>query len=182
MKRYIYYTVVLVLLLLLSITSTLAVVFFLQNNNSRAEVSNLQDELNDLKTARPTPEQRQGGSGTNPSPTAPDPCDNESIDSAIVVESPCRFDVVDSPLNITGTATGLFEGNMIVEIYDDHDVLLHEEVLTLSGGDIGDPIDFDETFEWTPPIPPTTGRVKFYAQSAQDGSDIHVVNIAVRFK
>lgn len=186
MKRYLVIFFIILLIILLAITSTLAVVFFVQSNNASTELKTTREELELVKrkleentTSEENPTNTPTGLVT-PMPTK-NPCLNSSADGRIVVTKPCDNQIITSPLNIKGSATGLFEATMIVEIYDAANNLLHREVVTVgSGEEPGSAATFDEVFNWTPPTLPVNGKIRFYEQSAQDGLPLHFVEIAVK--
>lgn len=179
MKRFLLAAFILILVLTTTIASTLAVVFAVQSSNKDVTIKNLQDEISELKqqnllpTVTPTlsPEVT-----TTPSATG---CSTSSADERIVVTKPCANDLVGGSVLVKGFATGLFEGNMIVDVLDSSKNVLQKKVYTLAG-EPGSTVAFTETFVLAP-VSVTSGYIKFYSQSAMDGSDIHVVEVPVRF-
>src|SRR3989304_2599191 len=157
MKRYLIVFFILLLIVLLTISTTIAVVFYIQANNRGAEIEQLKNEIELLNSKL----ENNGGTDVTPTPTDTSTvtptvnlCLNKSNDGAIVVTKPCKNQKLTSPLNIKGVATGLFEGTMIVELYDATDNLVHKQVVTVTTPDIGQPGNFDISFPFTPPTPP----------------------------
>ena len=96
----------------------------------------------------------------------------------ILVESPAPGDVVSSPLAITGE-NNTFESNVQFRVEDGSGNVLAEGFTTGTGG-MGTWGPFEGTLDFDPGAQ-TEGTVVVFESSAQDGSEINVVEIPVRF-
>jgi hypothetical protein len=182
MKRYLIVFFILLLIILLTIATTTSVLFYLDSRNKDSRVRELENEvqlLNDRLQNQDLPTPTPTGSASV-TPTT-NPCEHRSTDGAIVVTKPCTNERIASPVNVRGVATGLFEGAMVVELFDAGGNLIHAQNVTVAAAEIGAPAPFNVSFNFTPPTPPGAGKIKFYSQSAMDGSDIHVVEFAIRY-
>lgn len=179
---------IVILLILLAISSTLAIVFGVRVNSLEEKNEQLQQESIQLRdqmhkmeldainredsptpTVGPTPERENIGS-----------CDNASEDDKITVEKPCQNGLINSNFEIMGTAEGLFEGAMEFEILSPNGELIKSKHITVAAPEPDQLGTFAEQIAWN--IPEGIDRVtlKFYALSAADGSEEHVVEFSVR--
>ena len=100
--------------------------------------------------------------------------DWEEMAPAILVESPLPFAEVTSPLQITGSAN-TFEATFIVNVTDGEGLIVYDEPATAtSGSGTRGTFDLTATFE----VPrPGVGALIVFEESAQDGSQINLVEI-----
>ena len=100
--------------------------------------------------------------------------DWEGMAPAILVESPLPFAEVTSPLQITGSAN-TFEATFIVNVTDGEGLIVYDEPATAtSGSGTRGTFDLTATFE----VPrPGVGALIVFERSAQDGSQINLVEI-----
>lgn len=100
--------------------------------------------------------------------------DWEGMTPAILVESPLPFAEVTSPLQITGSAN-TFEATFNVNVTDGEGLIVYDEPATAtSGSGTRGTFDLTATFE----VPrPGVGALIFFEESAQDGSQINLVEI-----
>ncbi len=103
--------------------------------------------------------------------------DWEDLSPAILVESPLPFAEVTSPLRITGTAN-VFEAQLQVNVTDGEGLIVYDEpAMATSGTGTRGTFDITATFD----VPREgVGAVIVFDESAQDGSQIHVVEVPVR--
>lgn len=105
--------------------------------------------------------------------------DYESQTPAILVESPAPFDVVTSPLTMSGTAN-TFEATLNYELLDaDGNVLVPEGFATATCG-TGCRGTWEAQIEFDAE-PGTTGTLLVYEISAKDGSRTNLVEIPLTF-
>jgi len=114
-----------------------------------------------------------GGEGVVVSPPV-DRGDFESQAPAILVESAGPGDVVLSPVRVTGTAN-TFEATLNLRLVGADGDVLHDDFATATSGS-GMRGTFDETIEFDGEGPAT---LVAYERSAEDGSEINVVEIPV---
>jgi hypothetical protein len=103
--------------------------------------------------------------------------DWESLTPAILVESPLPFTEVTSPLRITGTAN-TFEASFVVNVTDGEGLIVYDEpAMATSGTGTRGTFDITATFD----VPRAgVGSVIVFELSAEDGSQINVVEIPVQ--
>jgi len=110
-----------------------------------------------------------------------DPVDRTDFEYAtpkILVESPAPGDVVGSPLMISGS-NNTFESTVSIRLEDAAGETLGEG-FTTGTGEMGSWGPFEASLEFDPGGA-TTGTLLVFESSAQDGSEINVVEIPVRF-
>lgn len=103
--------------------------------------------------------------------------DWEDLSPAILVESPLPDAEVTSPLRITGTAN-TFEATFIINVVDGDGLIVYDDfAMATSGTGTRGTFDVTVTFE----VPTAgIGAVIVFEESAEDGSQINVVEIPVR--
>ena len=103
--------------------------------------------------------------------------DWEAMAPAILVESPLPFAEVTSPLPITGTAN-TFEATFIVNVTDGEGLIVYDQPATAtSGTGARGTFDITATFE----VPrPGIGALIVFEESAEDGSQINLVEIPLQ--
>ncbi len=117
-----------------------------------------------------------GGEGVVVSP----PVDREDFEAqapAILVESVGPGDEVASPLRVTGTAN-TFEATLNLRLVAEDGTVLHDDFATATSG-TGTRGTFDVTIEFDADGPAT---LVAYEHSAEDGSEINVVEIPVELR
>jgi hypothetical protein len=102
--------------------------------------------------------------------------DFEDLTPQILVESPAVGETVRPPLRITGTAN-TFEATFMVALLDASGRELARDFVTATSGS-GERGTFDKELAFGAEVP-FDGTVKVWEASAQDGSEIHVVEIPV---
>ena len=100
--------------------------------------------------------------------------DREAMAPSILVESPLPFAEVTSPLRITGSAN-TFEATFIVNVTDGEGLIVYDESATATSG-TGTRGTFDLTATFEVPRP-GVGALIVFEESAQDGSQINLVEI-----
>lgn len=103
----------------------------------------------------------------------------EELTPAILVESPGPWEVVDSPLTITGTAN-TFEAVFQINIVDAAGLVVYDNFAMATSG-TGTRGTFDETVEFTV-TRPGIGALIVFEYSARDGSQINIVEIPLEFE
>jgi hypothetical protein len=103
--------------------------------------------------------------------------DLENLTPPILVESPTVGQEVHSPLRITGSAN-TFEATFVVEVVDEAERTLAEQVVTATSGS-GDRGTFAATVSFDVGAP-GDGTLLAYERSAEDGSQLHLVEIPVQ--
>lgn len=103
--------------------------------------------------------------------------DLESLAPPILVESPTVGQEVRSPLRITGSAN-TFEATFVVEVLDRDERTLAEQVVTATSGS-GDRGTFAATVSFEVDAA-GNGMLLAYERSAEDGSQLHLVEIPIR--
>jgi germination protein M len=101
----------------------------------------------------------------------------EDLSPAILVEAPLPFAEVTSPLRITGTAN-TFEAAFRVNVTDGDGLIVYDEpAMATSGTGTRGTFDISATFE----VPrPGVGSVIVFEESAQDGSQINIVEVPIQ--
>jgi hypothetical protein len=105
-----------------------------------------------------------------------DRADFEDLTPQILVESPAVGEAVGTPLRITGTAN-TFEATFMVALLDASGRELARDFVTATSGS-GERGTFDKELPFGAEVP-FAGTVKVWEASAQDGSEIHIVEIPV---
>jgi germination protein M len=105
-----------------------------------------------------------------------DRADFEDLTPQILVESPAVGETVGTPLRITGTAN-TFEATFMVALLDASGRELARDFVTATSGS-GERGTFDKELPFGAEVP-FAGTVKVWEASAQDGSEIHIVEIPV---
>lgn len=119
-----------------------------------------------------------GGEGvTIDTPT--DRSDFEDVTPAIFVESPPQGATVSSPLRVTGTAN-TFEAVFQLNVVDNSGLILYDEPVMATSG-TGTRGTFDVTVEFDLERA-GAGSIIVFELSAQDGSQINVVEVPVTFE
>jgi germination protein M len=103
--------------------------------------------------------------------------DLENLTPPILVESPTVGQKVRSPLRITGSAN-TFEATFVVEVVDRAERTLAEQVVTATSGS-GDRGTFAAAVSFEVDAP-GDGTLLAYERSAEDGSQLHLVEIPIR--
>lgn len=103
--------------------------------------------------------------------------DLEELMPPILVESPTVGDELRSPLRVTGSAN-TFEATFVVRLTDGEDRELAEQVVTATSGS-GDRGTFDVTVPFEIDAA-TAGVLLAFERSAEDGSQLHLVEIPLR--
>lgn len=106
-----------------------------------------------------------------------DRTDFEGLAPQILVESPAVGEEVRAPLRIVGTAN-TFEATFMVALLDEDGRELARDFVTATSGS-GERGTFDKELPFAADGP-FTATVKVWEASAEDGSEIHVVEIPVR--
>jgi germination protein M len=106
-----------------------------------------------------------------------DRADFEDLAPQILVESPAVGDTVTPPLRIRGSAN-TFEATFMVALLDSAGRELARDFVTATSGS-GERGTFDKELPFGADAA-FAGTVKVWEASAEDGSEIHVVEIAVR--
>ena len=106
-----------------------------------------------------------------------DRADFEELAPQILVESPAVGEEVASPLRILGTAN-TFEATFMVALLDPDGRELARDFVTATSGS-GERGTFDKELPFTAEAA-SVGTLKVWEASAEDGSEIHVVEIPVR--
>lgn len=114
-----------------------------------------------------------GGEGVVVSPPV-DRGDFEDQAPAILVESVGPGDVVESPLRVTGTAN-TFEATLNLRLVTAAGAVLHDDFVTATAG-TGTRGTFEKTIEFDAAGDAT---LVAYERSAEDGSEINVVEIPI---
>ena len=117
-----------------------------------------------------------GGEGVVVSPPV-DRADFEAQAPAILVESVGPGDKVASPLRVNGTAN-TFEATLNLRLVAEDGTVLHDDFATATSG-TGTRGTFDVTIEFDAEGPAT---LVAYEHSAEDGSEINVVEIPVELR
>lgn len=105
--------------------------------------------------------------------------DFEDVTPAIFVESPPQGAKVNSPLRVTGTAN-TFEAMFQLNVVDNSGLILYDDFVMATSG-TGTRGTFDVTVEFDLQRP-GVGAVIVFELSAQDGSQINVVEVPVTFE
>ena len=105
-----------------------------------------------------------------------DRADFEDVAPQILVESPAVGETVSTPLRILGTAN-TFEATFMVALLDASGRELARDFVTATSGS-GERGTFDKELPFGAEVP-FAGTVKVWEASAEDGSEIHVVEIPV---
>ncbi|HUG15343.1 MAG TPA: GerMN domain-containing protein [Thermomicrobiales bacterium] len=105
--------------------------------------------------------------------------DHEELTPAILVESPAPWEIVSSPLQITGTAN-TFEAVFQINIVDAAGLVVYDNFAMATSGS-GTRGTFDETIEFTT-TRPGIGALIVFEYSARDGSQINLVEIPLEFE
>ena len=105
-----------------------------------------------------------------------DRADFEDLTPQILVESPAVGETVGTPLRIMGTAN-TFEATFMVALLDASGRELARDFVTATSGS-GERGTFDKQLPFGAEVP-FEGTVKVWEASAQDGSEIHIVEIPV---
>ena len=103
--------------------------------------------------------------------------DFEELAPQILLESPAVGETVRSPLRITGTAN-TFEATFMVALLDASGRELARDFVTATSGS-GERGTFDKELAFGAEVP-FAGTVKVWEASAEDGSEIHVVEVPVQ--
>lgn len=104
-------------------------------------------------------------------------CDTQNF---ICVPASLVNSQVQSPVSASGTAIA-FENTFQWKLLGPADQQIALGTLTASSPDIGQPGPFTLSHLVTIPSGYSTGTLRFYESSAQDGSPIHILNIPVTF-
>ncbi|MGH3102719.1 MAG: Gmad2 immunoglobulin-like domain-containing protein [Gaiellaceae bacterium] len=104
--------------------------------------------------------------------------DLEDVTPPIFVESPTVHEEVSSPVRIRGTAN-TFEAVFVVNLTDWDGRIVAEQIVTATSGS-GDRGTFDVTVPFEVDRP--GGALVVFERSAEDGSQIHVIEIPLRLK
>lgn len=100
--------------------------------------------------------------------------DYEDMSPAILVESPTFWEIVGSPVRITGSAN-TFEATFRVNVVDREGLIIADQVVMATSGS-GTRGTFDVTVDY-PAGHAGHGTLIVFENSAKDGSPIHVVEI-----
>jgi germination protein M len=111
--------------------------------------------------------------------TPADRSDFEDVTPAIFVESPPQGATVSSPLRVTGTAN-TFEAVFQLNVVDNSGLILYDEPVMATSG-TGTRGTFDVTVEFDLERA-GAGSIIVFELSAQDGSQINVVEVPVTFE
>lgn len=103
--------------------------------------------------------------------------DWEDLTPAILVESPLPFEEATSPLRITGTAN-TFEASFVVNVVDGEGLIVYDEPAMATSG-TGTRGTFDVTADFEV-LRPGVGAVIVFELSAQDGSQINLVEVPLQ--
>jgi hypothetical protein len=103
--------------------------------------------------------------------------DLEELTPAILVESPTVGEDARSPLRITGSSN-TFEATFIVNVVDGEGRVVAEQVVTATSGS-GDRGTFDVSVPFDVDAP-GAGALLAFERSAEDGSQLHLVEIPLR--
>ena len=103
--------------------------------------------------------------------------DWEELAPAILVESPLPFAEVSSPLEITGTAN-TFEAAFRINVTDGEGLIVYDEPAMATSGS-GTRGTFDVTADFEVPRP-GQGALIVFEESAQDGSQVNLVEIPLQ--
>jgi germination protein M len=103
----------------------------------------------------------------------------EELTPAILVESPAPWEVVSSPLQITGTAN-TFEAVFQINIVDAAGLVVYDHFAMATSGS-GERGTFDETITFTV-TRPGIGALIVFEHSARDGEQINIVEIPLEFE
>lgn len=103
--------------------------------------------------------------------------DWDELAPAILVESPRPFETVTSPLEVTGSSH-TFEGTVQIVVADGDGLIVFEGFTTSTGGN-GVRGPFTETVEFDVPRA-GVGALIVFEESAEDGSQINLVEIPIR--
>lgn len=104
-------------------------------------------------------------------------CDAQNF---ICVPSSLVNSHVQSPVTTSGTAIA-FESTFQWKLLGPAEQQIAQGTLMASAPDIGQPGPFTLSHPVTIPTGYSTGTLRFYEASAQDGSPIHILNIPVTF-
>ncbi len=104
-------------------------------------------------------------------------CDTQNF---ICVPSTLVNSLIQSPVTASGTAIA-FENTFQWMLLGPANQQIAQGTLMASAPDIGQPGPFVLSQAVTIPAGYTTGTLRFYEASAQDGSPVHVLNIPVTF-
>jgi uncharacterized lipoprotein YbaY len=114
----------------------------------------------------------------------PEEAQTTPVTAFISIEQPQEAATIDltQPLTVSGTAGGLFEGNLVVQVLDVDGNVLVEAPTTIQAPNAG----LGESGPWNlelevQAVPDSQGTVRSYAQSAEDGSTVAEDQVVVSF-
>lgn len=109
---------------------------------------------------------------------------SENAVSELTITEPAENAVLDinNPIKISGTGRGLFEGNVVLQVWDSEDVVIFEEATTLQGENVG--VGGSGTWEITLQLdvePGGQGAINAFSTSPRDGSITAWAGVSVTF-
>lgn len=150
-----------------------------ENEDFEKEISNLETQVEELEDELGI-EEEDTGDEEMPDEDLEDDCYHVSDDGNFVVTLPCTNDTLGSTFKIQGKAI-TFEAHFAVRIKDSEGNELFLKNTMYQGGDYTSLNPFEETLTWTPPTTHGTGKIEFFDDSPQDGSEILLVSFPINF-
>lgn len=176
MKRFILTALVFVLIIALTIVSTILGVNL---HNSNGRLANVEQKLTNLESLLGSiPEEGEPVVLPDFSEFSRVSCNNVAEDGGLIVFFPCDRSEVESVFTVYGIAQGFFENTVNFRI-SSGGTTVDSGFLNYLPSDIGNPGIFTKEIDLTSLSSGDKAVLRFYSESAMDGSEQKVVEIEV---